>query len=118
MAIGYRQLPYERWAATPFYELHEMRVGNTIPKPVAVTLIRDEVDQDIENDPRKLEKARMALLFREASLEGLSIGEALSAGATEGDRSDVRKSLRLTFRTLDSNASYWLDSGTLWNKNG
>ena len=114
MTIGYRQLPFERWAATPFYELHETRGGNPIPKPVSVVFCREEVETRIDDDPTRPDDTLRALLDREASREGLMVESAMHLR----DHSDFKESLRLTFRTLDSNASYWLDTGTLWNQHG
>jgi hypothetical protein len=112
MTIGFRQLPYERWTATPLYQLSEAPGGHSIPKPVKVVLARDEIGKAIKPDPGRPQEVLQAMLDRESNREGLVIYSAEHAAGPAG------LSLRLKFKTLDTNASYWLDTGTLWTNHG
>ncbi len=97
--LGFRQLPHERWIASPLYQIAEAKGGNTPPKPIVVGLERAEVDLAEDGD---------AILDRESAREELRIVEAFDAMG-----SPVAQSMFLTLRTMDDTASYWLDSGIL-----
>ncbi|ODN70709.1 virulence factor SrfB [Methylobrevis pamukkalensis] len=97
--IGARQLPHERWIASPLYQLAEAKGGNAPPKPIRVRLERAEVDLADDDD---------AVLERESAREELKIVEALDPNGA-----NVAGSMFLTLRTMDDTASYWLDSGIL-----
>jgi len=107
LTIGYRQLPFERWTATPLYELNETRGGNPIPKPVKVTLARSEVEREVDPDLDS-RRAQDAIFKRESAREELRIEEAETPTG-----SPVAASMTLSLRTLDANTNYWLDTGIL-----
>ncbi|MBB3772931.1 hypothetical protein FHS55_003556 [Angulomicrobium tetraedrale] len=99
MALGFRQLPFERWIASPLYRLHEDKRGKELSKPVLVTLARAEfVDEDNPDQ----------LLERESAKEELRIEEA-----SDNQQANVASAMFLTLRTMDSAGSYWLDSGVV-----
>lgn len=106
--IGYRQLPFERWTATPLYLLDEKAGGAKLQKPVMVSLRRSEVQLRLEETGDDPEKQRAELQKRESAREELEIEDAEANGGAP-----ARDSMVLSLRTLDSNSSYWLDTGIL-----
>jgi len=97
---GYKQLPLERWVASPLYLLNENKGSNTFETPIRISLKRAElVDEENPNE----------LLDAESRKEELLIEEAVDREGTPAHRS-----LNLVFRTVDdSSDSYWLDSGII-----
>ena len=92
--VGFRQLPVERWTATPLYylEFDNPQQASRLQLPLTVTLERADPD---EGD--------------EARKEDFKIVEIEDA---EGDTKPPSiVSLRL--QTLKSEAGYWLDTGIL-----
>ena len=101
MQIGFRQLPLERWTATPLYRLEF--ANDSIarrPTPLHVTLGRAEVEQD----PEKPEQMRRA----EALKEAFRVIEVIDDEKDPCRPDDVR----LRLHTLGFDDSYWLDTGT------
>ena len=104
MRIGYRQLPFERWTATPLYmlQLEPSNIG-AIHLPISVTLEReapDEIDEDARDYLRQA-------LDAEAQKEELRVSEALDA------RSATIRGVSLSLHTLLEDGGYWLDTGVL-----
>lgn len=109
-AIGYRQLPFERWTATPLYMITEAHGGAEIAKPIRVSLMRSPVEFDSAADDLSKTSQKLAeeILMREDRREELTISDAQAPSG-----SSVTNSMVLALCTLDSNASYWLDTGIL-----
>jgi hypothetical protein len=103
MRLGYRQLPLERWIATPLYRLR-MRAGLDAAQlrlPIEITLERagdGVVEEDLPD----------ALIKSESMKEEFQIGEAVDANGV-----DVRPKIELVLDTLASEQGYWLDTGIL-----
>jgi len=100
--IGFRQLPFERWTATPLYMLkldpgsHSERIEN----PLTVTLERES--------PEEADLGTDKFLDAEAQKEELKIVEAKdNAGA------DLSRIMSLSLNTLADEDGYWLDTGVL-----
>jgi len=103
MRLGYRQLPIERWIATPLYRLR-MRSGPEtahLRLPVEITVERETNGFAIEEDSDSLIKS-------ESMKEEFKIGDAFDA---EG--ADVKNKIELVLDTLSSEHGYWLDTGIL-----
>ncbi|UXM94839.1 virulence factor SrfB [Bartonella sp. HY329] len=101
--LGFRQLPLQRWITNPLYQLSIDEGAGNVPRPIEITIAR-EVQEDESGDSA-------SVLEQEASKEELTIREAWDANGA-----DVRRSINLTFCTLqldDKSSEYWLDSGTL-----
>ena len=100
--LGYRQVPYDRWVATPLYLLRLVG-GNAreIRRPVAVTLVRESPSelQAFESRDFSLDEARK---------EAIRIQEAVAA-----DGSPTTQSFALELNTMQADAGYWLDTGIL-----
>lgn len=90
MQLGYRQVPFERWLASPLYQL-SLKPGVKVAVPIEVTLERDPPDNDPDNPD--------ALLDIEAAKEELRLD------------SSNKSQMSLTFRTMPLEDSYWLDTG-------
>ena len=103
MRLGYRQLPLDRWIATPLYRLR-MKPGldaSQFRGPFQITLERASgvfVDEDTPD----------ALILSESTKEEFQIMEAVDANGI-----DVRPKLELVLDTLASEQGYWLDTGIL-----
>ena len=103
MRLGYRQLPLDRWIATPLYRLR-MKPGldaSQFRGPFQITLERAAgvfVDEDTPD----------ALILSESTKEEFQIMEAVDANGI-----DVRPKLELVLDTLASEQGYWLDTGIL-----
>jgi hypothetical protein len=104
MRIGYRQLPYERWTASPLYrlEMHNPPSMRQIRLPVAVTIERASADVDEEADDQEKRKA-------EALKEDFQIREAEDASGVPLKKDQFELSLD----TLNVDEGYWLDTGIL-----
>jgi len=103
MPIGFRQLPLERWVATPMYRIKVIGTdaSQSIPKPVEITLERELPEEVQEYDPKLFS-------VEEAKKEELRIVDAEAAnGAT------VKRSFELVLDSIGSDTGYWLDSGVL-----
>jgi hypothetical protein len=95
MFIGFRQLPIERWTATPLYylEFSNPQTASRMNLPLTLTLERAEADEDAD-EVRKED-------FRVTEIE-------------DRDGSAMRPSdVPLRLQTLKSEAGYWLDTGIL-----
>jgi hypothetical protein len=101
--LGYRQIPYDRWIATPLYFLRMVGGESTrnIARPVEIVLARES--------PEELEDLNSAQLpTSEALKEFIRIEEATDArGAL------VTPSFVLELNTMGSLGGYWLDTGLL-----
>jgi len=93
--LGYRQIPFDRWVATPLYLLRLLDDGK-IPKPVEVELTRSSFD-----DPEDFAGS-------EAAKEEIRIQSATSAAGA-----DVTKNMVLELNTMKGAGGYWLDTGLL-----
>jgi hypothetical protein len=103
MRLGYRQLPVERWIATPLYRLR-MRAGQEATQlrlPLEITLERS-------GDGRLDDEGPDALLRSESMKEEFEITDAYDA-----DGLDVGRKIELVLDTLASEQGYWLDTGIL-----
>jgi hypothetical protein len=101
--LGYRQLPIERWIASPLYRLR-LRAGldvAQIKSPIDVTIERatDGVVSDDTSD---------ALIQSESMKEDFRIADAYDANGV-----DVSRKMELVLNTLDDEQGYWLDTGIL-----
>lgn len=95
--IGFRQLPIERWTATPLYvmEFTNPDTINRLALPLRVTVQRHQEDPD-------------SAAF-EVARERFSVEEVL-------DAADVRLSNRdvtLRLQTMDDQEGYWRDTGRI-----
>jgi hypothetical protein len=105
MRIGFRQLPLERWMASPLYSLkfaNPQRAASQ-HKPFTITLERAEFDEPDDDVPE--ERRQNA----EAIKEEFQIVDVVDAQGGTLRTSDV--TLRL--QTLGSDDAYWLDTGIL-----
>ena len=106
MRIGFRQLPLERWMASPLYSLQFANAQSAarLNKPLTVTLERVDVDADLDEetpDERRQEA--------EAIKEEFQVVDVADARGTTLKRSDVV----LRLQTLGFDDDYWLDTGIL-----
>ena len=95
MRLGYRQIPFDRWVATPLYLLRLLDDGK-IPKPVEVELARGSSDETED------------FASTEAAREEIWIESATSAAGA-----DVTKNMVLELNTMKGAGGYWLDTGLL-----
>lgn len=95
--IGFRQLPIERWTATPLYvmEFTNPDTINRLALPLSVTVRRQQEDPD----SAKFEVAR----------ETFKVEEVLDAARAGLSPRDV--TLRL--QTMDDQEGYWRDTGRI-----
>lgn len=104
MPLGFRQLPIERWVATPMYRIKPV-IGQSsfqaIQKPVQIILERELPEELADYESRNFSAS-------EAQKEELRIVEA-----TARDGANVTRSFGLFLDTLASEEVYWLDSGIL-----
>jgi len=103
MRLGYRQLPLERWTASPLYQLR-IKPGpdaSAVKKPVTLTLERANYDVVDDDDAD-------ALIKSESMKEDFRIADAVDATGR-----DVSRQIELIFNTLDNDQGYWLDTGIL-----
>lgn len=103
MRLGYRQLPIERWIATPLYRLR-LRPGmdlKSVRLPIEVTLERSPEDLADDEGPD-------ALMLSEAIKEDFKI-----ISATDQNGLDLSSRMELVLDTLASEQGYWLDTGIL-----
>jgi hypothetical protein len=99
--LGFRQLPHQRWTATPLYRIDFANPGATDLKiPLRLTIERAErMDEDDEmSAEQRLRAEALKEAFEITDLEDREGG---------GRRSDVR----LKLQTLGFSRDYWLDSG-------
>jgi len=103
MLLGARQLPIERWVATPMYRVKMLAgsSGRLIQRPVTITLERELPEELADYDSRDFSS-------QEALMEELRITEAVAQ-----DGAAVKRSFSLVFDTLGSEQAYWLDTGIL-----
>ena len=101
--LGYRQLPLERWTATPLYRLR-LKPGldnRQIATPIEVRIERTQDNPPDDDDPN-------ALIRAESMKEEFEITDAIDATGK-----DVRPKMDLFLDTLDREQGYWLDTGIL-----
>ena len=95
--LGFRQLPIERWTATPLYvmEFANPDTSHKMELPLRVKVIRKEIDPDAERD--------------QAGRETFNIEEVEDSGGGRLSNRDVR----LRLQTIDDGDGYWRDTGRL-----
>jgi hypothetical protein len=93
--LGYRQIPFDRWIATPLYLLRLLDDGK-IPKPVEIELSRGSSDEPDD------------FTGTEAAKEEIRIESAISAAGA-----DVTRNMVLELNTMKGAGGYWLDTGLL-----
>jgi hypothetical protein len=93
--IGFRQLPVERWPATPLYFLDfaNPQSAARMALPLEITLVRPDLDDEVAEEKK----------------EDFKVAEIEDADGSTMRPSDV--SIRL--QTLKVEAGYWLDTGVL-----
>ena len=103
MPLGFRQLPIERWVATPMYRIKPIVSSSfqAIQKPVAIMLERELPEELADYESRNFSAS-------EAQKEELRIVEA-----TARDGANVTRSFGLFLDTLANDDGYWLDNGIL-----
>jgi hypothetical protein len=103
MPLGFRQLPLERWVATPMYRVKPISSSSSqaIQKPVTITLERELPEELADYESRNFSAS-------EAQKEELRIVEA-----TARDGANVTRSFGLFLDTLSNDDGYWLDTGIL-----
>lgn len=94
--IGFRQLPIERWTATPLYVLEFADPDNVkrLKLPLTLTIRRKEADSEAE-DP--------------ALREAFEVEEVVDAENSNEHRGLVR----LRLQTIDDQDGYWRDTGRM-----
>ncbi|HLZ03400.1 MAG TPA: virulence factor SrfB [Bradyrhizobium sp.] len=103
--LGYRQLPIERWIATPLYRLKLSANASRerMPRlPWTVTLRRKPPEEIAELGDK-------LLVDKEAAKEELKI---VSVEAEEGG-AGLARLFSLTLETLPNDDGYWLDTGII-----
>jgi len=104
--VGFRQLPLERWVATPLYKLTvaQSRSANNIQRPIKVTLARNtqNADEDETNEA--------VLMSSELTREEFVIEDAEDASGAPVKR---LMELKLDTLAIDTGDGYWLDTGIL-----
>ncbi|WP_342110914.1 virulence factor SrfB [Methylobacterium sp. SI9] len=103
MRIGYRQLPLERWIATPLYRLrlHAGIDNAQFRTPITVTIQRREGDRPDEDQPD-------ALIQTESMKEDFEIADAMDLSGK-----DAKPKMDFSLDTMDREQGYWLDTGVL-----
>ncbi|MCD2176110.1 virulence factor SrfB [Rhizobium sp. C4] len=104
--IGYRQLPLERWVATPLYKLSlsNTRAAAGIQRPINVTIARNTQKAD------KDETDEAVLLSTELTREEFIIEDAEDLVGVPVKR---LMELKLDTLAIDTGDGYWLDTGIL-----
>lgn len=98
--IGFRQLPLERWTTTPLYRLDFANPeAASRPAPLTVTLVRGEIDSEIETAEQNLKAQKLR--------EAFEVDNVVDAADTPCLRTDVR----LMLQTIGFESDYWLDTG-------
>jgi hypothetical protein len=100
--LGYRQIPFDRWTATPLYFLRLVG-GNTrnIVRPVEIELVRESSEEIADFADKEFAK-------NEALKEYLRVDTATAA-----DGATVTPSFVLEFNTMGTLSGYWTDTGLL-----
>jgi hypothetical protein len=101
MRIGFRQIPYERWTASPLYKIW-LPAGQKVKLPIHLVLERGIPEGDLGFED--LEKFQLA----EANKEQIKIVDAEDA---EGH--NLRTVMQITLNTMSAEDGYWLDTGIL-----
>jgi hypothetical protein len=103
LPIGYRQVPIERWIATPIYRIKAIDAATApaIRKPVEITLERELPEELQEYESRNFSA-------EEAKKEELRIVEAIAS-----DGASVKRSFELVLDSIGGDLGYWLDNGVL-----
>jgi hypothetical protein len=95
--LGFRQLPIERWPATPLYAL-EFANPESVPRmalPLRIKIRRADMDPDAPGQEEKREDFR--------------VEEIEDAEGTALRRSDVE----IRLQTMKNEAGYWRDTGVV-----
>jgi hypothetical protein len=104
--VGFRQLPLERWVATPLYKLTvaQSRSAANIQRPIKVTIARNaqNADEDETNEA--------VLMSSELTREEFVIEDAEDLSGAPVKR---LMELKLDTLAIDTGDGYWLDTGIL-----
>lgn len=112
LRIGFRQLPFERWTATPIYRLEFTESGSRRSKPFRLVIARadvEDVDEEPSRDPEKRVRQEAKRRLAEMKREQFGVIEVEDNQGDQCRNSDVR----LRLQTLGFEDSYWLDTGIL-----
>jgi len=103
MPLASRQLPLDRWVATPLYRIKMTNgaSGQDIQKPVTIVLEREAPEELADYEDRNFSAS-------EALKEEIRIVEA-----TARNGANVKRSFGLYLDTLANEDGYWLDTGIL-----
>lgn len=106
MQIGFRQLPLERWTATPLYRLEATnpQAFARMERPFSVTLDRTNVEFEVDEQSTDDQRAQA-----EASREDFKVTEVVDGRGDQLKPGDVV----LRLHTLGLRDAYWLDTGIL-----
>ena len=111
MRLGYRQLPIERWTATPLYRL-KLSASSSLARvklPVTIELGR-RTNQQMEKNQQIMDvKDQQAFTANEALKEALEVRDAYDRQGSGG----MKRLFSLNLDTLPSEEGYWLDTGIL-----
>ena len=102
MRIGARQLPVQRWTATPLYKLSLGPGGNRPKLPITVMLQRGAPDDDVGFE--EADKFHAG----EARKEEIKLLEAY-----DDDGASIGRLMQLSLDTMAAEDGYWLDTGIL-----
>lgn len=101
MRVGFRQLPFKRWTASPLYKL-SLPAGQRARTPISVVLQRGAPDDDVGfEEINKFQKS-------EAQKEEIRVVEAFDANGAS-----LARIMQLNLDTMGSEDAYWLDTGIL-----
>ena len=110
LRVGFRQMPFERWTATPLYRLEFTESGARRTKPFKLVIARAEVvevDEEPSKDPEK--RLRQEAKRRLAEMKHEQFG-VIEVQDSQGDPCRLGD-IRLRLQTLGFEDSYWLDTG-------
>lgn len=114
--LGYRQLPLERWIASPLYQvwLDQLNPAFKVPVPITIRFARQlERAEDEHQDAVLDAEARKEELKIESAFDKQN-GPVLINRSPPPEASTTRwASLQMIFCTLKDEEGYWLDTGIL-----
>lgn len=107
MRIGFRQLPFERWTATPLYKL-SLGPGSKRPRPpITVRLARGAPDEEFTFE--EADKFHAG----EARKEELKIVDAIDEAGVSFTRDMQLRLDTMAANDVSADDGYWLDTGIL-----
>jgi hypothetical protein len=110
MHIGARQLPLERWATTPLYQLDfAANQQEPLNMPLTIKLVRKEIDE--ETDHEDVHARAAAIRRAEALREAFVVDEVTDSLGNQSAK--LKNAVRLRLHTLGREDSYWLDTGVV-----